>query len=192
MASLAIERGLAGPGLLAHVMVLKCGGRIPFRRQSVIYARSGVDLDRSTMAARVGRMDFLLRLLVDRMDRHIRAGSVFHADDTPVPVLKPGAGRTKTGHLWVLLRDERSWGSGVPPAVIYRYSPDRKKERAIALLKDCRGFLHADAYNGFQDLYKSNDIGQTAGLMEVACWAHYQESRVIWTHLCIRTVSVRS
>jgi hypothetical protein len=94
-----------------------------------------------------------------------------HADDTPVPVLDPGRGRTKTGRLWVLVRDERSWGSATPPAAYYRYGPDRKTEQAVALLEGCQGFLHADAYAGFKELYKPDATGQPT-LTEVACWAH--------------------
>ena len=85
-------------------------------------------------------------------------GEAIHADDTPVPVLDPGRGKTKTGRLWVAVRDERPWGSGVPPAVFYRYSPDRKAEQAEALLKGCRGFLHADAYAGFNNLYRPDPL----------------------------------
>ena len=99
-------------------------------------------------------------------------GVAIHADDTTVPVLDPGRGKTKTGRLWVAVRDERPWGSGVPPAVFYRYAPDRKAEQAEALLKGCRGFLHADAYGGFSNLYRSDPLTGDARLVEVACWAH--------------------
>ena len=97
---------------------------------------------------------------------------MIHADDTTVPVLDPGRGKTKTGRLWVAVRDERPWGSGVPPAVFYRYAPDRKAEQAEALLKDCRGFLHADAYGGFNTLYRPDPQTGIVRLVEVACWAH--------------------
>lgn len=80
----------------------------------------------------------------ERIERHVRAGPALHADDTPVPVLDPGRGKTKTGRLWTAVRDERPFGSSVPPAAFYRYSPDRKGEHAQALLAGCRGFLHAD------------------------------------------------
>ena len=104
--------------------------------------------------------------------RHVRAGVTLHADDTPVPVLDPGRGKTKTGRLWVAVRDERPWGSGIPPAVFYRYAPDRKGEQAAALLAGCQGFLHADAYAGFNDLYRPDPITGDVRLIEVACWAH--------------------
>jgi transposase len=170
--SLPIERGLPGPGLLAHVLVSKYCDHLPLYRQSEIYARDGVDIERSTMADWVGRMAFLLEPLAAEVAKHVRAGETVHADDTPVPVLDPGRGKTKTGRLWVAVRDERPWGSAVPPAAFYRYAPDRKGEQAQALLKDCRGYLHADAYGGFKHLYEPHPITGEAPLMEVACWAH--------------------
>jgi transposase len=172
MPSLPIERGRPGPGLLAHVLVSKYCDHLPLHRQSEIYAREGVDLDRSTMAEWVGRMTVLLEPLADAIRAHTCLGQVVHADDTPVPVLDPGRGRTKTGRLWVAVRDERPWGSAVPPSVFYRYAPDRKAEQAEALLKDCRGYLHADAYAGFNNLYEPDPITGKSRLTEVACWAH--------------------
>jgi len=172
MPSLPIERGIPGPVLLAHVMIAKYCDHLPLYRQSAIYARDGVDIDRSTLAGWVGRMSFLLDPLVEAVRAHVCAGIAIHADDTPVPVLEPGRGKTRTGRLWVAVRDERPWGSSVPPAAFYRYSPDRKAEQATALLKDCRGFLHADAYAGFNQLYKPDPLTGTARLVEVACWAH--------------------
>jgi transposase len=172
MPGLPIERGLPGPGLLAHVLVAKYCDHLPLYRQSAIYARDGIEIDRSTMADWVGRMTFLLNPLAAAIARHVRAGDTIHADDTPVPVLDPGRGKTKTGRLWVAVRDERPWSSGVPPAAFYRYAPDRKAEQAQALLKDCRGYLHADAYGGFKHLYEPHPITGQAKLIEVACWAH--------------------
>jgi transposase len=169
---LPIERGLPGPGLLAHVLTAKYCDHLPLHRQSVIYARDGVELERSTLAGWVGQMAAMLDPLSEAIAMHVRQGEVLHADDTPVPVLDPGRGQTKTGRLWVAVRDERSWGSGVPPAVFYRYSPDRKAERAKALLKDCHGYLHADGYSGFNLIYKPNPITGRAHMTEVACWAH--------------------
>ncbi len=170
--SLPIERGIPGPALLARVAVAKYCDHLPLHRQSVIYAREGVDIERSTMADWIGRLAFLFSPLVDAVAVHVRAGEAIHADDTPVPVLDPGRGRTKTGRLWVAVRDERTWGSGVPPAVYYQYAPDRKGERAQSLLRGCRGYLHADAYAGFKSLYEPNPVTGVAALTEVGCWAH--------------------
>lgn len=172
MPSLPIERGLPGPGLLAHVLVSKYCDHLPLYRQSEIYSRDGVDIDRSTMADWVGRMAFLLEPLAEEIARHVRAGETLHADDTPVPVLDPGRGKTKTGRLWVAVRDERPWGSEVPPAVFYRYSPDRKGVRAEELLKGCTGFLHADAWAGFNGLYEADPQTGVAKMEQVSCWAH--------------------
>ena len=173
MPTLPIEKGRPGPVLLAHVLVSKYCDHLPLHRQSDIYARSGVEIDRSVMAGWVGHMAALLEPLAERIARHVRAGATLHADDTPVPVLDPGRGRTKTGRLWTAVRDERPYGSTAPPAAFYLYSPDRKAERAHALLKGCRGHLHADAYAGFAGLYEADPkIGAPAPLTEVACWAH--------------------
>ena len=167
--SLPIERGRPGPALLAHVLVAKYVDHSPLHRQSTIYARAGVELDRSTLADWVGQGAALLQALADGITRHVKAGSALHADDTPVPVLDPGRQRTKTGRLWVLVRDERPWGGPAPPAVSYLYSPDRKGEHAQTLLDGCRGFLHADGYAGFAKLYVPAEL---APLTEIGCWAH--------------------
>ena len=172
MPALPIERGRPGPALLAHVLVSKYCDHLPLHRQSDIFARAGVELDRSTLADWVGRMAFHLSPIADAIARHVREGPALHADDTPVPVLDPGRGKTKTGRLWVAVRDERAWGSGVPPAVFYRYSADRKSEQAEALLAGCRGFLHADAYSGCKTLlrpYRRTGVRRRVG---VACGAH--------------------
>lgn len=170
--SLPIERGRPGPGLLAHVAVAKYVDALPLHRQTEIYLRQGVDLDRSTLADWVGSMAALTEPLVKSIGDHVKAGPVVHADDTPVPVLSPGRGQTKTGRLWVALRDERPWSGAAPPAAFYRYSPDRRGEHAEALLGSCRGFLHADGYAGFQALYAPEASTGKARLVEVACWSH--------------------
>src|ERR1700682_3334397 len=170
--SFPIERGRPGPGLLAHVIVAKYADALPLHRQSVIYARQGVDIDRSTMADWVGAMAALTMPLVERIGQHVLAGPVLHADDTPVPVLAPGNGRTRTGRLWIALRDERPWCGTAPPAAFYRYSPDRRGERADGVLGKCRGFLHADAYAGFNGLYQPDPTTGQQRLVEVACWSH--------------------
>jgi len=170
--SLPIERGRPGPALLAHVAISKYGDHLPLYRQSDIYARAGVDLDRSTLADWIGQLGFILEPLTAKIAHHVRAGPAVHADDTPVPVLDPGRGKTKTGRLWVVVRDERPWGSKAPPAAAYLYSPDRKGEHAETLLGPCRGFLHADGYAGFNTLYAPDPKTQIPRLTEVACWAH--------------------
>jgi transposase len=170
--SFPIERGRPGPALLAHVAVSKYADGLPLHRQSEIYARQDVDLDRSTMADWVGRMAALLDPLVQAIGRHVCAGPVLHADDTTVKVLAPGQGRTKTGRLWAVVRDERPFAGTTAPAAFYRYSPDRRAEHAEALLGSCRGFLHADGYAGFNNLFANDPRTGTGRLTEVACWAH--------------------
>jgi transposase len=172
MPSLPIERGRPGPSLIAHVLVSKYCDHSPLHRQSVIYAREGVELDRATLADWVGKAEFLLSPLAEAIGRHVRAGAALHADDTTVPVLAPGLGKTKTGRLWVVVRDERSWGSAVPPAAFYRYSANRQGIHAEALLGTCRGFLHADGYAGFEKLYRPTMPDGEPPLVEIACWSH--------------------
>lgn len=164
--SLPIARGRATAGLLAHVLVAKYADHLPLYRQSDIYARAGVTLERSTLADWVGGAAALLQPLVEALGRHVMAGAVLHADDTPVPVLAPGTGKTRTGRLWAYLRDERPHRSRIPPAVLYRYSPDRKAEHPKAHLRDFRGVLQADGYGGFEGLYEGGQV------VEAACWAH--------------------
>jgi transposase len=172
MPSLPIVKGLPGPALLAHMLAGKYCDHLPLHRQAGIYARAGASIERSTMGDWVAQMASLLEPLAEAIKAHVRAGETLHADDTPVPVQAPGLGKTKTGRLWVAARDERTWGSGVPPAVFYEYAPDRRNERAEALLKDCRGYLHADGYAGFNSLYRADRITGKARFLEVACWAH--------------------
>ena len=161
-----IERGLAGPGLLAHVLVSKFADHLPLYRQSEIYARQGVEIERSTLAGWVGGASELLSPLVDAIQKHVLAGSKLHADDTPMPVLAPGSGKTKTGRLWTYVRDDRPAGEDTAPAVWFAYSEDRKGEHPRQHLKHFKGGLQADAYAGFHHLYGGGAI------YEVACWAH--------------------
>ena len=150
-----IEKGRPGPGLLAHVLVNKYADHLPLYRQSQIFEREGVDLDRSTLADWVGKSAALLEPLANAIQRHVLAGQAIFADDTPVNMLSPGAGKTKTARLWAYVRDERPWASGVPPAAFYRFSRDRKGEQPTEHLKDYSGWMHADGYSGFNELYLS-------------------------------------
>ena len=162
---LPVRRGLAGPGLLAHVLVAKYCDHLPLYRQAEIYARDGIDLDRSTMADWVGQTSTLVSPLVDALGMHVMAAERVHADDTTVPVLDPGRGSTKTGRLWCYVRDDRPFGGEAAPAVLYRYSPDRKGEHPRTHLESFRGILQADGYAGYAGLYER-------GVIAAACWAH--------------------
>jgi transposase len=161
-----IERGMAGPGLLAHVLVSKYCDHLPLYRQSEIYAREGVELERSTLADWVGGTSQLLAPLVEALRRHVLSAAKLHADDTPVPVLAPGNGKTKTGRLWTYVRDDRPAGDATPAAVWFAYSPDRKGEHPQAHLGNFTGTLQADGYAGFDAVY------ETGRIQEAACWAH--------------------
>ncbi|MCC7123181.1 MAG: IS66 family transposase [Gammaproteobacteria bacterium] len=163
-----IARGLAGPALLAHVFVSKYADHLPLYRQSEIYGRDGVELERSTLADWVGQGAALLRPLVESLARYVRAGAKLHADDTPVPVLCPGRGTTKQGRLWTYVRDDRAAGSPEPPAVWFAYSPDRKGVHPREHLTTFRGTLQADGFAGFNGLYDRTEHP----LLEAACWAH--------------------
>ena len=179
MPELPIPRGMAGPSFLAHIAIAKFCDHLPLYRQAEIYARSGLDIDRSLLAEWLGHMAWLLRPLVELIAAHVMAGRVIHADDTPVPVLAPGTGKTKTGRQWVYLRDERPHAGTAPPAVLYRYTPDRKGEHCRAELARFVGWLHADGYAGFGRLYEIDGARTDTVLLhgpprvaEVACWAH--------------------
>jgi transposase len=161
-----IERGIAGPGLLAHVLTAKYCDHLPLHRQNAIYAREGVDLEDSTLADWVGASSRLVQPLVEALRRYVLGGNKLHADDTPVPVLAPGNGKTKTGRLWTYVRDDRPAGDTASPAVWFAYSPDRKGEHPQQHLRDFTGTLQADAYAGFNQLYENGRI------QEAACWAH--------------------
>jgi transposase len=165
-ASRPIERGMAGPGLLAHVLVSKYCDHLPLYRQAEIYARDGVELDRSTMAEWVGGCSRLLEPLVAALRRHVMSAGKLHADDTPVPVLAPGNGKTKTGRLWTYVRDDRPWGDQTPPAVWFAYTPDRKGEHPKAHLSEFTGTLQADGYAGYDAVYEGGRV------KEAACMAH--------------------
>ncbi|MBD5802722.1 IS66 family transposase [Aromatoleum diolicum] len=161
-----IERGLPGPALLAHVLVGKFCDHLPLYRQSAIYARSGIELDRSTLADWVGQSAQLLAPLVEALRRYVLAADKVHADDTPLPVLAPGEGRTKTARLWTYVRDDRPAGSNDHPAVWFAYSPNRKGEHPQRHLRAFTGILQADAYAGFNAIYATGQV------QEAACWAH--------------------
>jgi transposase len=174
--ALPTPRGRAAPGMLAHLLVSKYADHLPLYRQSEIYARDGLDLDRSTLSDWVGQTVWLLQPIVDGIRNHVFAAEKIHADDTPVPVLEPGLGRTRTGRLWVYVRDDRPFCGPAPPAAVYFYSPDRGGAHPAAHLASFTGFLQADAYSGFAALYEPRKAspGRPAmpAITEVACWAH--------------------
>jgi len=164
-------RGRATPATLAHLLVSKYCDHLPLYRQSEIYAREGLELDRSTLGDWVGQAAWLLDPVVAKIRQHVFTAEKIHGDDTTVPVLAPGLGRTATGRLWVYVRDDRLFGGPAAPAAAYFYSPDRGAEHPTAHMASFTGFLQADGYAGFEGLY--NPARTKPGpITEVACWAH--------------------
>lgn len=160
-----IEKGIAGAGLLAHVITQKYCYHLPLYRQAEIYANDGMELSRSTMAGWMFQCGVLLMPLIQKLNDYVFSASHIHGDDTPVKVLAPGLKKTKTGRIWTYVVDGRGHGNNDPPAVCYYYSPDRKGERPREHLKNYKGVLHADAYSGYNGVYKE-------GVTEAGCWAH--------------------
>lgn len=161
-----IEGGLPTDAAVAQVLVSKYADHLPLYRQAQIYARQGVNLDRSTLADWVGRAAFTLRPVYDRLFAVLKGSSKLFADETTAPVLDPGRGRTKTGQLWAYARDDRPWGGTDPPGVTYVYAPDRKAERPSAHLTGYKGVLQVDGYAGYRPLAERGEV-------ELAfCWAH--------------------
>jgi transposase len=160
-----IAKGIATPALVAQVLVSKYCDHSPLYRQAQIFARHGLDLDRSTLANWVGNACWWLEPLQALLAKNVFASTKLFADDTPIPVLDPGRGRTKTGRLWVYTRDDRPWNGPEPPAAVYFYSPDRKAERPASHLANFGGVLQVDGYAGFERL-----TGK--GVALAACWAH--------------------
>src|SRR5215212_1539294 len=164
-----VAGGMATEALLAHVLVAKYGDHLPLYRQAGIFARQGVELDRSTLCDWVGRACWWLEPLWRLLRRHVMASTRIFADDTRLPVLDPGRGRTKTGCLWGYAVDDRPWGGETPPAVVYLYAEDRKGEHPAAHLAEFQGILQVDGYGGFKSLLENRPPG---AIRLAFCWAH--------------------
>jgi transposase len=164
-----VTGGMATEALLAHVLVAKYGDFLPLYRQAQIFARQGVGLDRSTLCDWVGRACWWQAPLWRLLRRHVMASTRIFADDTPLPVLDPGRGRTKTGRLWAYAVDDRPGGGATPPAVVYLYAEDRKGEHPAAHLAEFQGILQADGYGGFKSLLENRPPGE---VRLAFCWAH--------------------
>lgn len=171
-ASRPIERGLAGAGLLAHVLVSKYADHTPLYRQCQIYAREGVELERSTLTDWVGQAARLLTPLADAIGRYVLRGQKIHGDDTPIRALGGRGKKAHTGRLWVYVRDDRPSGDDAEPAVWFQYSADRKGLHPARHLRHFSGILQADAFAGYNQLYEDGRI------VEAACWSHAR--RKMW------------
>src|SRR5215208_5116396 len=164
-----ITGGMATEALLAHVLVAKYADFLPLYRQAQIFARQGMELDRSTLSDWVGRACWWLEPLWRLLRRHVMSSTRIFADDTPLPVLDPGRGRTKAGCLWAYAVDDRPWNGETPPAVVYLYAEDRKGEHPAKHLAGFKGILQVDGYSGFKSLL----TGRPADQIKLAfCWAH--------------------
>ncbi|MEP2629562.1 MULTISPECIES: IS66 family transposase [Rhodobacterales] len=159
-----IERGRPGAGLLAHVLVNKYADHCPLYRQSQIFAREGVDLERSTLGGWIGQATKLLEPLADAIGRYVRAGQAVFADDTPIKM--HAKKKCATARIWTYVRDERPWASADAPAAWYKFSTDREGKHPTSHLGQFKGWVHADGYTGFNDLFGKENVH------EMACMAH--------------------
>jgi transposase len=153
-----IEKGLAGPGLLSHVLVSKYADHLPLYRLEDIFARHGVKLSRQTMSDWVSQCSALLAPVVTEMARQQMRAPVIHTDDTPVPVLDPGKGRTHRGYMWIYQDDAGN--------AVFRFTRTRNGSGPAAQLGDYKGYVQADAYSGYHELFEGGKA------VEVGCWAH--------------------
>lgn len=172
-----IPGSMAGPGLLAQILVSKFDDHVPLYRQSEIYARMGADIPDSTLLDWCGRAMKALAPVIERIEAEVLAAPILHADDTPIRVLDRsrrdrGLGKgVKQGRVWAYVSDQRPWAGAAPPGVVYRFSPDRKGEHPQRHLQGSGGILQADAYAGFKPLYETRADGGSQ-FREAACWAH--------------------
>jgi transposase len=171
---LPIEKGRPGPGLIANVVVGKYLDGLPLYRQSAILAREGIEIERATLADWVGHVAWWVTPLAELIGAHVLQAPIIHTDDTPIAVLAPGNGKTRTGRLWTYVVDERPWCGSRPPAAYYRFSPDRKGERPREHLAPFRGVIQADAFGGYESLVRAEEAsGQgPPRILHAACWAH--------------------
>ena len=158
--------------LLAQIAVSKHSEHMPLNRQAVVMARHGVPIDRSVLADWMGRTGALIAPVVDHMAKRLLSGSTrLYVDETTAPVLDPGRGKTKTGYLWAVLRDDRGWNGPAPPGVVFHYRPGRKGAYAAEILKGFNGTIQVDAYGAYTHLATSKRPGGDP-LRLAFCWAH--------------------
>ena len=163
-----IAGGMPTEATLAHVLVAKYADHLPLYRQAQIYSRQGIDLDRSTLAAWVGKSAFELTPVYDALMADLKRSTKLFMDETPAPVLAPGRKRTKTGYFWALAQDDRPWGGDAPPGVAFTYAPGRSGQHADQILQGFSGTLQVDGYAGYNRLLK-----RPAQDVKLAyCWAH--------------------
>nr|WP_281069029.1 IS66 family transposase [Rhizobium leguminosarum] len=158
--------------LLAEIAVSKHSEHMPLNRQAEVMARHGVPIDRTVLADWMGRTGAAIAPVVDHMAKRLLLGSTrLYVDETTAPVLDPGRGKTKTGYLWAVLRDDRGWNGSAASGVVFHYRPGRKGEYAAEILDGFNGTIQVDAYGGYSHLAASDRIGG-APLKLAFCWAH--------------------
>lgn len=174
-----IEGGMPTEAMIASVVVSKYADHLPLYRQSQIYARQGVDIDRSTLAFWVGKAAYELKPVHDALLAHLKTSSKLFMDETPAPVLDPGRGKTKKGYFWALARDDRAWNGLEPPGVAFTYAPGRSGKHAVEILKGFEGILQVDGYAGYNRVL---DLRDNAPIQLAYCWAHARRKLFDLTH----------
>jgi transposase len=174
-----IEGGMPTEATIASVIVSKYADHLPLYRQSQIYARQGVDIDRSTLAFWVGKAAYELRPIHDALLAHLKTSSKLFMDETPAPVLDPGRGKVKKGYFWALARDDRGWNGPEPPGVAFTYAPGRSGNYASQILQGFEGILQVDGYAGYNRVL---DLWDNAPIQLAYCWAHARRKLYDLTH----------
>jgi len=174
-----IEGGMPTEATIASVIVSKYADHLPLYRQSQIYARQGVDINRSTLAFWVGKAAHELKPVHDALLVHLKTSSKLFMDETPAPVLDPGRGKTKTGYFWALARDDRAWNGPEPPGVAFTYTPGRSGQHAVEILQGFEGILQVDGYAGYNRVL---DLRDNAPIQLAYCWAHARRKLHELTH----------
>ncbi len=165
-----VEGGIPTEATVAHVLVSRYADHLPLYRQAQIWTRQGVMIDRSTLASWVGTAAAELAPVAARLKQIVLASPRIFADETRLPVLDPGRGRTKQGYFWAIARDDRPWGGQDPPAVVYTYAPGRGHQHGLALLGSYRGILQVDGYAAYKKLV--DPAGKTGPSALAFCWSH--------------------
>jgi transposase len=174
-----IEGGMPTEATIASVIVSKYADHLPLYRQSQIYARQGVEIDRSTLAFWVGKAAHELKPVHDALLAHLKTSSKLFMDETPAPVLDPGRGKTKKGYFWALARDDRGWNGPEPPGVAFTYAPGRSGTYASEILQGFEGILQVDGYAGYNRVL---DLRDNAPIQLAYCWAHARRKLFDLTH----------
>ena len=168
-----IEGGMPTEATVAQVLVSRYADHVPLYRQSQILARQGIEIGRDTLASWVGHAANEIKPVVARLRETLLGSARLFADETTLPVLDPGRGRTKKGYAWAIARDDRPWGGADPPAVVFRYAPGRGRKHAEALLGDYAGILQCDGYSAYKSVSTAG-----AGPSLAFCWAHVRREFV--------------